>query len=82
MARAIVIPLYDHTPDDEIREIMAELDRLQFSIRPIVVGGYVTPPRAEELRGDTDAIAGRPGWRVDRAGQEWYSAAWLDEAAV
>lgn len=26
----------------------------------------------------SEPIDGRPGWRVDRQGREWYSAAWLE----
>lgn len=33
-----------------------------------------------ELYRSTVPLPGRPGWRADRAGREWYSAAWLDEA--
>lgn len=86
MGRAIVIPIYDHTRDREIEEIMVELERLGFAMRPVVVSGYVFPDAVareivesgDELRGETKAIAGRPGWRSDREGREWYSSAWLD----
>jgi hypothetical protein len=35
----------------------------------------------EQLHAETTAIPGRPGWRRDVQGREWYSAAWLDEGA-
>lgn len=31
----------------------------------------------QQLKDETTPIPGRPGWRVDEAGREWYSAAWL-----
>jgi hypothetical protein len=37
--------------------------------------------RLDELHAETTAVAGRPGWRVDVDGVEWYSEAWLDDPA-
>jgi hypothetical protein len=37
--RYIVIPLYDHTGDEEVAAILAELDRLGFATDPYVVEG-------------------------------------------
>ena len=34
--RFIVIPLYDHTPDDEVADIMQQLHDMQFGIDPYV----------------------------------------------
>lgn len=31
----------------------------------------------QRLELDSSPIPGRPGWRRDREGREWYSAAWL-----
>lgn len=35
-------------------------------------------PELEKLQRNSSPIPGRPGWRIDRNGKEWYSAAWLD----
>lgn len=31
----------------------------------------------DKLKALTRPLPGRPGWRVDAQGREWYSAAWL-----
>lgn len=31
------------------------------------------------LHAQTKPIPGRPGWRIDARGRQWYSAVWLDE---
>ena len=36
------------------------------------------PDELRELRESTTPIAGRPGWRIDANGRQWYSAAWLE----
>ena len=38
----------------------------------------VTGDELEELRAATSPVAGRPGWRRDRDGRDWYSATWLE----
>ncbi len=39
------------------------------------------PNEVEQLYNETEPIPGRLGWRVDKDGKEWYSAAWLDYPA-
>jgi hypothetical protein len=39
----IVIPLYDHTPDSEVDEILLDLERLGFSSKPYQVRGEEPP---------------------------------------
>lgn len=41
--------------------------------------GTVHQSVLDELHEQTTAIAGRPGWRIDGQGREWYSAAWNDD---
>lgn len=89
--RAIILPLWDHTPDDEIAEIMEALTRIGMD-DAIVVSGYVLPDetipldrgaelagssRLDRLRVTSSPIPGRDGWRRTDDGREWYSAAWL-----
>ena len=38
----------------------------------------MSPELAQAYR-ETRAVADRPGWRVDRQEQLWYSAAWIDK---
>jgi hypothetical protein len=45
----IVIPLYDHTKDDEVAEILEDLERLGFSSKPYQVRG-VEPPAETTAR--------------------------------
>lgn len=45
-----------------------------------VAGREVVHAELRRLERQTAPLPGRPGWRVDRRGHEWYSAAWLDEA--
>ena len=40
-----------------------------------------SPDVVAQLHAETTPIPGRPGWRQDDNGREWYSAAWLDEGA-
>lgn len=36
----------------------------------------------EILKLASEPIDGRPGWRVDREGREWYSSEWLDRGVA
>lgn len=40
-------------------------------------GGVRGPEVVEALRLESEPLAGRPGWRRDGEGREWYSSAWL-----
>lgn len=33
----------------------------------------------QKLHDRSQPLPGRPGWRVDEDGREWYSVAWLNE---
>lgn len=41
------------------------------------LAGVGNPSELEHLQANSDPIDGRPGWRRDRAGREWYSSVWL-----
>lgn len=45
MPRYIVIPIYDHTDEDEVEEIMSELDRLGFANSPYLAESAEMPAR-------------------------------------
>lgn len=34
-------------------------------------------PELEKLRDASTPVPGRPGWRIDSCGRQWYSAEWL-----
>jgi hypothetical protein len=77
MARSIVIPLYPHTTDEEVTELLDRLGELGLALDPVVVSAWVATASVETLRLASHPIAGRPGWRRDYDGREWYSADWL-----
>ena len=43
VTRFIVIPVYDHTDDQEMREIMDDLDRLGFAKQPYLAAAEKLP---------------------------------------
>lgn len=45
MPRYIVIPIYDHTDEDELEDIMADLDRLGFANSPYLSESPTMPER-------------------------------------
>lgn len=82
-----VLPADEPAPRDNVDAVLALADEL--GLRPITeaalgdllpfTDGRIAPDdELEELARNSSPIAGRPGWRRDRFGGEWYSAAWLD----
>lgn len=45
---------------------------------PEPAGYFLPPASAEQMVALTTPSPGRPGFRRDAIGREWYSAAWLD----
>lgn len=56
------------------QELLAILERSDMEKAQIITAH----PEVEKLKRNTTPIPGRPGWRIDAQGKEWYSAAWLE----
>lgn len=75
-----VLGVYDGEDEGATRYVDALGDVRDAPTDCVVVGRLRLPTRVEsidQLAARTAPVAGRDGWRVDDAGREWYSDAWI-----
>jgi len=67
MQRFIVIPIYDHTPDDEVTEILEVLDEFGLAQEPYVARALQLPAREDADYVSGDRVCGYCGSNNVRA---------------